>query len=169
MTNWSPNFDPLKEKIKETPIWVELHNLPHEYWDQETLRLIGDKLGTYVKSKKVLDNKDYSIYPRILILWQECHPLPEIVELRMGEGLWKQSIVIDRSDEINCEIDKSDLQGEKVKDGKVKGLESNLLTEEIDRFTEGKNGEGSLNLQEWANLLINKQVNDWSYLERQQG
>ncbi|GLJ36035.1 hypothetical protein SUGI_0723010, partial [Cryptomeria japonica] len=42
--DWILNLTQKKESITEVSRWIRLYNLPHEYWDVETLRMIGNKL-----------------------------------------------------------------------------------------------------------------------------
>ncbi|GLJ37445.1 hypothetical protein SUGI_0760800 [Cryptomeria japonica] len=38
---WTPNFDPLKLAVYDTPIWIRLFNLSIEYWGDPCLEKIG--------------------------------------------------------------------------------------------------------------------------------
>lgn len=63
--DWRPNFDPKKEEIDLVPLWIHLYNLPHEYWNIETLKLIGDKLGGFLKADEAVDVVEYNMYAKI--------------------------------------------------------------------------------------------------------
>ncbi|GLJ30001.1 hypothetical protein SUGI_0593110 [Cryptomeria japonica] len=89
------NFDPKKEEISQIPLWICLYSLPHEYWDMETLKLIGDKLGGFLKADEALEVNEFNMYARICIQWQAMHPLPQFIELKLGEGVWRQSIEVE--------------------------------------------------------------------------
>lgn len=65
--DWKPNFDPKKEEIDSILLWVRLYNLPHEYQDLETLKMIGDKLGVFLKADEALEAKEYNMYARVCI------------------------------------------------------------------------------------------------------
>ncbi|GLJ55487.1 hypothetical protein SUGI_1191560 [Cryptomeria japonica] len=91
----NPNFDPKKEEIDLVPLWIKLYNLPHEYWDIETLKLIGDKLGGFLKADEALEVDEYNMYARICIQWQVAHPLPQYIELQSGEGVWRQPVEVE--------------------------------------------------------------------------
>ena len=47
--DWWPNFNLETEKVKEVSIWVNLKNLLWEYKDEETLQMIGNSLGVFIK------------------------------------------------------------------------------------------------------------------------
>ncbi|GLJ35745.1 hypothetical protein SUGI_0717890 [Cryptomeria japonica] len=38
LKDWTPNFNPKEEAIMKTPMWIRLYNLPHEYYNIETLQ-----------------------------------------------------------------------------------------------------------------------------------
>ncbi|GLJ09622.1 hypothetical protein SUGI_0112910 [Cryptomeria japonica] len=54
--DWKLNFDPKKEEIDAVPLWIGLCNLLHEYWGTETLKLIGDQLGGFLKANEALED-----------------------------------------------------------------------------------------------------------------
>ncbi|KAH9312841.1 hypothetical protein KI387_027876, partial [Taxus chinensis] len=45
---WTPGFDPFKEKPDELPVWVKLPGLPMEFWENEILTAIANTLGLLV-------------------------------------------------------------------------------------------------------------------------
>ncbi|GLJ45757.1 hypothetical protein SUGI_0962890 [Cryptomeria japonica] len=75
-------------------MWIRLYNLQHEYWNEETFAQIGNKLGTFIKVDEAITSNDYNMYARICIYWQDTHPLPRMVELKTGEGVWKQMLEV---------------------------------------------------------------------------
>ena len=69
------------------PIWIRLYNIPNEYWNENTLKVTGNKLGTFVKMDQAVETKDFSIYVWICILWLVAHPLLEMIELIARENV----------------------------------------------------------------------------------
>ncbi|GLJ55995.1 hypothetical protein SUGI_1202180 [Cryptomeria japonica] len=106
------NFIELKHNFggrkfqKTLRVRIRLYNLPHEYWNEETFAQIGNKLRTFIKEDEAITNNDYNMYARICIYWQHMHPLPKMVELRTGEGIWKQTIEVEENIEL-CKLCKS--------------------------------------------------------------
>eukprot|EP00253_Pinus_taeda_P006720 PITA_06720 len=49
LTEWKPRFNPDKEDFSWAPVWIRMYSLPVEYWKEETLVDIGNKLGTFIK------------------------------------------------------------------------------------------------------------------------
>lgn len=46
---WSPEFDPLKDEIETTPVWVRLANIPVNFYHKSILMGIAKGLGKPVK------------------------------------------------------------------------------------------------------------------------
>ncbi|GLJ49384.1 hypothetical protein SUGI_1044890 [Cryptomeria japonica] len=85
--SWTPNFNPLKLVVYETPVWIELYNLPIKYWGDSSLEKIGRTLGTLLDiDEEIIENDSY-IYARIKIAAIE--QIPSIINLRIDNGLWK--------------------------------------------------------------------------------
>ncbi|CAL9223353.1 unnamed protein product [Arabidopsis halleri] len=47
--NWSPSFDPLRDEIVTTPVWVRLMNIPVNYYHRSILKEIARGLGKPLK------------------------------------------------------------------------------------------------------------------------
>ena len=55
---WSPGFRPSEANISTTTIWARLPELPIELYDMNTLRRIGNQLGSLLKvDARTMDNK----------------------------------------------------------------------------------------------------------------
>lgn len=46
---WSPNFDPMTDKTEKVIVWVRFPGLPMEYYDNEFLFRIGEKIGRPIR------------------------------------------------------------------------------------------------------------------------
>lgn len=46
---WTPNFDPMTDKMKKVLLWVHFPCLPIEYYDKEFLYKVGEKIGKPIK------------------------------------------------------------------------------------------------------------------------
>ncbi|XP_019170572.1 PREDICTED: uncharacterized protein LOC109166143 [Ipomoea nil] len=46
---WKPNFRPQTNKTQKICVWVRLPDIPIEYFDEETLIKLGDKIGKTIK------------------------------------------------------------------------------------------------------------------------
>lgn len=125
---WRPNFDPNKETTLSFLIWINLQNLPTEYWEEKVLAQIGNTIGDYVSSKMVLNKKDSSSHPRILILLKEGNPCPDYINLSTENGVWKQQI-----ETWEGEMENSLTAINQNKNWKGKGLEVNKLLDDLEK------------------------------------
>jgi hypothetical protein len=48
LNKWTPEFSPENGIPSAVPIWVRLPFLPLHYWNNETIRNIGNTLGKYI-------------------------------------------------------------------------------------------------------------------------
>lgn len=47
---WVERFNPDKEDLSWALVWIRMYSLLAEYWDEDSLKDIGNGLGEYVKS-----------------------------------------------------------------------------------------------------------------------
>jgi len=67
MRPWKANFAPEKETFTSVPVWIHLFSLPIDYWGLASLKLIGDKLGTFIKASEATMQRRYTSCARICI------------------------------------------------------------------------------------------------------
>jgi hypothetical protein len=67
LRNWIERFNPDKEDFTWALVWIRLYSLPRDYWDEETLRDIGNSLGDFVKISYQTRSKKYTSYVRICV------------------------------------------------------------------------------------------------------
>ena len=46
---WRPDFNPMTEMPRSSPVWIQLPDLPLEYWNRECLSGITKALGRPIK------------------------------------------------------------------------------------------------------------------------
>jgi len=78
LTRWTPDFDPALDVPKAVPVWVRLPNLPMHCWAEESLRSIGNGLGTYIDH---VTPKDQFSVARVCVEVDLEAGLPEAVKL----------------------------------------------------------------------------------------
>ncbi|XP_039136678.1 uncharacterized protein LOC120273995 [Dioscorea cayenensis subsp. rotundata] len=64
---WKPFFEPAFAKLSSDVVWVQLHNLPVEFWDGESLEFIASSLGTLLKIDEFTCSLSRSKYARICV------------------------------------------------------------------------------------------------------
>ena len=66
--------------------------MPQEYWDEETLKDIGNTLGSYVRVAKQTKHKKYTSYTRICVYMHIEKALLDSINLMHEESEWIQSL-----------------------------------------------------------------------------
>ena len=83
MRPWIMNFVPEKETFTSVPVWVRLYSLPLDYWKNELLAAIGNKLGHYVKASEATRRGKYTSFARICVEMDLSRALPEEIILEV--------------------------------------------------------------------------------------
>ena len=89
---WKERFDPNKENLTITPVWIRMHSLPSEYWKEEILIDIGKSLGTFIKVSEQTRQRKYISYARICIYLDISRDLLDGIELTWEYEDWFQAI-----------------------------------------------------------------------------
>lgn len=64
---WSPDFDPLRDEIVTTPVWVRLSNLPVNFYHKSILMRIVKGLGELIKVDLTTLNFERARFARICV------------------------------------------------------------------------------------------------------
>lgn len=64
---WQPFFEPTFAKLSSAAIWVQLHNLPIEMWDGETLETVTAHLSNLLKVDSLTASLSRSRFARVCI------------------------------------------------------------------------------------------------------
>ncbi|KAK2456904.1 hypothetical protein QL285_004229 [Trifolium repens] len=72
---WSPDFHPQSDTIKNVAVWVRISGLPIEYYDARVLKTIGNKIGSTVKVDKNTLMQERGKYARICVEVDLTKPL----------------------------------------------------------------------------------------------
>ncbi|WJX42021.1 hypothetical protein P8452_29302 [Trifolium repens] len=72
---WSPNFHPATDTIKEVAVWMRISGLPIEYYDSKTLHFIGNRVGKTVKVDKNTLTQERGKYARLCVQVNLTKPL----------------------------------------------------------------------------------------------
>ena len=74
-------FNLEKEDFTHAPVWLRLYSLPQEFWLEEILAGIGNKIGIDVKASKATKQLRYTSYARICVYLNISKPLPGAITL----------------------------------------------------------------------------------------
>ena len=59
---WKERFDPNKENLTIATVWIRMYSLPMEYWKEEILTDIRNRLGNFIKVSKQTRQRKYISY-----------------------------------------------------------------------------------------------------------
>lgn len=92
LRDWKARFNPDKEYFNWAPIWIRMYLLPSEYWNEETLKDIGNCLGVFIKVVEETKNRRYTSYARICVHMHLAKELTDSVSLFHDDYEWIQPI-----------------------------------------------------------------------------
>jgi len=92
LREWAARFNPDKEDLSWAPIWIRMYSLPEEYWDEESLRDIGNGLGEFIKAAEEMKMPKYTSYACICIFMCLDKALPDSVCLSHDGYEWNQAL-----------------------------------------------------------------------------
>jgi len=85
-------FNPDKEYLSCSPIWIRLYSLPWEYWEENSLQDIGNSLGQFIKVAEETKLCRYTSYARICVYMDLKKALLDMVGLFYEDVEWIQLI-----------------------------------------------------------------------------
>ncbi|XP_039144885.1 uncharacterized protein LOC120282194 [Dioscorea cayenensis subsp. rotundata] len=80
LTPWRPFFEPAFTKLTSAAVWVQLHNLPIEFWSGDTIETITSHLGNLLKIDDLTLSLTRTKYARVCIEVDLSKPL--------NKGFW---------------------------------------------------------------------------------
>ncbi|GLJ15840.1 hypothetical protein SUGI_0261350 [Cryptomeria japonica] len=88
LEKWKLNFDPWKEEIREKPIWVEMYNLPVEFWEEDILRDFGKSIGNLKQMDGIMIDRRLGTYARMCPNVLPSSSIPQEIEIHREWGIW---------------------------------------------------------------------------------
>lgn len=92
LSPWHPFFEPTFTKLTTAAIWIQLHNLPIEFWSGDTLETISSHLGRLLKIDDLTLSLTRTKYARICIELDLSKPLCK--GFWLGDDLHRVFIVV---------------------------------------------------------------------------
>ena len=92
MRPWKERFDPNKENLMISLVWIRMYSLPMEYWKEEILMDIGNTLGNFIKVFEQTRQRKYISYARICIYLDISRDLLDGIEINWEDEEWFQAI-----------------------------------------------------------------------------
>lgn len=92
LSSWRPFFEPAFTKLTTAAIWVQLHNLPIEFWSGDTLETITGHLGILLKIDDLTASMTRTKYARVCIELDLSKPLSK--GFWLGDELQRVFVVV---------------------------------------------------------------------------
>lgn len=92
LRDWKPRFNLDKEDFSWAPVWVRMYSLSVEYWREETLADIGNKLGNFIKVAEETKTRRYTSYAKICVQMHLTKALVDSVSLYHDDFEWNQPL-----------------------------------------------------------------------------
>lgn len=84
---WSPEFDPMRDDIVTTPVWVRLSNLPVNFYHKAILLGIVKGLGKPIRVDSTTLNLERARFARVCVEVNLSKPLKESMSINGGRYL----------------------------------------------------------------------------------
>lgn len=92
LKGWVERFNPDTVDLSWAPVWIRLYSLPAEFWEEESLKVIENTLGEFVKIAEETKTGRYTSYARICAYMDLNQALPDAVNISYFDKDWLQII-----------------------------------------------------------------------------
>lgn len=92
LREWVELFNLDKKDLSWAPVWIRMHSLPVEYWDEDSLKDIGNGLGEFIKSTEEMKLCRHRSYSCVCVFMQLDKPLPDLVSPFHDDYEWVQPL-----------------------------------------------------------------------------
>eukprot|EP00253_Pinus_taeda_P025024 PITA_25024 len=92
LKGWVERFNLDTVDLSWAPVWIRLYSLPAEYWDEESLKVIGNTQGEFVKITEETKTSRYTSYARICVYMDLNQALLDAVNISYFDNKWLQII-----------------------------------------------------------------------------
>ncbi|KAF8105157.1 hypothetical protein N665_0162s0036 [Sinapis alba] len=86
VADWEPEMIPAKPKLTAVPIWLELRDVPLQFFNEEGLDHIAGQVGHLRCLHPSTANKSNMEVTKVLTIIDPRKPLPEAVNARFESG-----------------------------------------------------------------------------------
>ncbi|KAG7595163.1 Endonuclease/exonuclease/phosphatase superfamily [Arabidopsis thaliana x Arabidopsis arenosa] len=86
VANWEPGFVPVKPELSSAPIWLELRNVPFQFFHEEGLEQIAGLVGDPKFLHPSTANKTNLEVAKVFTIIDPRKPLPEAVNVQFQSG-----------------------------------------------------------------------------------
>lgn len=86
VAKWEPGIDPEKHELTAAPIWLELREVPLQFFNEDGLKRISSQVGDPKVLHPSTTNKTNLEVAKVLTLIDSRKPLPESVSVQFENG-----------------------------------------------------------------------------------
>ena len=90
LRQWKTKFNPNKEDLTVSLIYIRMYSLPTKYSREEILEDLGKTIGKFFKSLEQTKEVRYISYARIRVYMDLSRELPEAINLSWEDEEWIQ-------------------------------------------------------------------------------
>lgn len=83
---WHPNNEFEKEGLSKLPIWIQIHNIPLQYWTAEGLSYIASAVGKPLYANEMTEQASSISYAKVCVEIDASATLPHSVDLLIASG-----------------------------------------------------------------------------------
>lgn len=91
--NWEPGIVPSKPELTSAPIWLELRNVPLQFFNEDGLERIAGLVGNPKFLHPMTANKSNLEVAKVFTIIDPRKPLPEAVNVQFDSGLISRVLV----------------------------------------------------------------------------
>jgi hypothetical protein len=84
LNNWTPLFDPMRERLEIKLLWVKSHSLPLQLWYKSLLTLIGNRMGSIFDINEKTRSLDVTSLVKICVEINLGDGIPKGIDIQLG-------------------------------------------------------------------------------------
>jgi hypothetical protein len=92
LKEWTPLFDPVRERANIQPLWVKIHSLPFELWFEGDLTMICNTLGRMMDIDEKTRSLDKKSMDKIGVEMNLVDGLPNGIHIYIGNRSYLHEI-----------------------------------------------------------------------------
>lgn len=87
LVSWQPFFEPTFTKLTKAMVWLQLHNLPMELWNGDSLETLTEPIGRHLKVDELTMTLARAKYMRVCLEIDLAQPLTRSFWVKDGKTM----------------------------------------------------------------------------------
>ncbi|KAF1869339.1 hypothetical protein Lal_00018432 [Lupinus albus] len=80
---WTPNFNPVLQKVPHSQCWIKIYGLPQEYWCPNIIFTIAGGIGSPISLDEATTNRSFGHFARVLVDINLTKPVANKVQVEI--------------------------------------------------------------------------------------